>query len=107
MLWSDVWDVFGGEDIQRFSERPMREGHDFVGMLKGEDERTPRGVVDSAERCLRLCKKDGKTCVAWRWEAGSGECHTAPWMVVGREVDGVVSGVNGEWAAEWTARCKR
>lgn len=105
VAWADVWGVFGGEELGGFAERPMREGWDFVGRLKGDASTTSRGV-GSAESCMRLCMKDRQKCLAWRWDAGGGQCHTAPWMSVGREADGVVSGVNGEFAAELMSRCR-
>ncbi|SPO04024.1 uncharacterized protein DNG_06707 [Cephalotrichum gorgonifer] len=105
VLWSDVWPLFGGGEMTGFNGRPMREGRDHVGKLTEGVSRTTRGV-GTAEKCMKLCMRDRRRCLAWRWDSGSGECHTAPWMIVGREVEGAVAGINGAWAADLRDRCR-
>lgn len=107
VLWSDVWGLFGGEDVWTFVDEPARKGRNFVGTLKGDAKggMVTRGVR-SAEGCRGLCMRD-RRCLAWSWKEGGGLCRTAPWMVVGGEAEGIISGIMGDRAAELMRVCKR
>ncbi|PKS06735.1 hypothetical protein jhhlp_006809 [Lomentospora prolificans] len=103
-VWSDVWDMFGGPSARGFNDRPMRQDHDYVGKLEPGRTKTSENIA-TAEKCMRLCMRHKKRCLAWKWDVQSKECHTSPWMTVGKRQVGVVSGINGEWAAEMMESC--
>ena len=105
-MWSDTWEVFEGEDFRGFKDRPMREGWDFIGRLKGETGSSSRGKMDRPELCMRNCLDDHKGCLAWKWDKVTHECNVTPWMSIGLKADHLVSGVNGAWAEELRAWCK-
>lgn len=103
-VWADVWDLFGGPGTRGFNDRPMRQDHDFVGKLDRSRTQTARGIP-TAEKCMRLCMRHKKRCLAWKWDVQSKECHISPWMTVGKSQVGTVSGINGNWATELMESC--
>ena len=104
-VWADVWDLFGGANTRGFNDRPMRQDHDYVGEKVDVRKVKTSKNVPTAERCMRLCIRQRKKCLAWRWEVKSRECYTSEWMTVGRRKAGVVSGINGDWATEMMESC--
>lgn len=102
--WGDVWALFDGPSWDGFTEHPVREAWDFVGKL-GEGSRTSKGV-GSATRCMKLCMKHRKQCLAWTWVERSKECHTSPWLILGEASPGRSSGINGNWATELKGQCR-
>lgn len=89
ILWIDLWDIYGAPPFEAYLEEPMREGWDHVGVLDEHTKTLP--VVDTALECLRRCEKWSQ-CLAWIWEEDEAECHLSPWVVLGMDATGRVSG---------------
>lgn len=99
VLWADLWGLFGGlpslaamrEGAPPSPPPPLRRGWDHVGRL---DEHTVTlAGVEGAVGCLGRCEARA-WCLAWTWEEGAGNCHVSPWVTVGREAEGKVSGLH-------------
>ncbi|ROW17712.1 hypothetical protein VPNG_00916 [Cytospora leucostoma] len=106
VLWVDLWGVFygvpslaamregegeGGDGDGEEGAASARRGWDHVGRL---DEHTVTvGGVEGAVDCLGLCEARN-WCLAWTWEEGARMCHVSPWVTVGREAEGKVSGIH-------------
>jgi hypothetical protein len=102
VLWLDIWDISGSEPPWRGS-RSARSNWDYVGRLD-EFTHTLRKVA-TADKCLRECDSRARTCLAWTWEPETQNCHISPWMIVGEEVMGKMSGVNIPRARYLEAKC--
>lgn len=127
VLWVDLWEMFahrGGAG--RLQDRPPargarpsisqtaspheynevapgRPGWDHVGSL---DEHTETlAGVGAALGCSRLCGSRRK-CLAWTWDEDKGRCHMSPWVTVGREALGMVSGLDVDRFRDLADECR-
>lgn len=94
VLWSDVWELFGGTPLAHLAEKPMEQKADHVGKL--EEHGRVWGEVKSAKDCEAKCDEHGKWCLAWTYEVEGQRCSVSPWMILGGEptTEGRSSGVN-------------
>lgn len=91
VLWVDLWDIFHGPSFAEYEQTPLRRGWDHVGRL---DEHTATlAGVEGALGCSGLCE-GRRGCLAWTWEEGTRLCHVSPWVTVGEEAGGKVSGLH-------------
>ncbi|KAK7730843.1 hypothetical protein SLS53_008921 [Cytospora paraplurivora] len=101
VLWVDLWGTFygmpslaamrDGEEDGGEGAASLRRGWDYVGRL---DENTVTlADVEGAADCSGLCEARA-WCLAWTWEEGARMCHVSPWVTVGREAGGKVSGLH-------------
>ena len=104
VLWSDVWELFGGEPMSLMGEKPTEQKMDHVGKL---DEFTRTFVeVNTANECQAKCTDDAR-CLAWAYEIESLRCYTSPWMVLGADgAEGKASGVNWKRAKVLLDQCR-
>ncbi|CAG8980688.1 hypothetical protein HYALB_00007180 [Hymenoscyphus albidus] len=86
--WMVLWTLYEGRGLETFITQPFRSDCDHVGLSDTVTEH-----VETKEDCRRLCDKFGSDCLAWTWTAGSQTCHTNPWIVIGNEAVGKVTGV--------------
>lgn len=100
--WVDLWAMYGAPAWGTYAATPLRRGWDHVGALD-EQTRTVEGAR-SAGRCWRLCQAS-RTCLAWTWEGETGLCHMSPWVTVGTEAEGKVSGVHVERTMKLAEAC--
>lgn len=91
VLWVDIWDMYGAPFLEAYRERPYRIAWDHVGQL--DEHTTTLGGAKSATGCLRSCEAHGQ-CLAWTWEEAESLCHLSPWVTVGTEARGRVSGLH-------------
>jgi hypothetical protein len=111
LRWMDVWEAFGGTRIgteawRGKTKKQQHDTRDHVGP-GAEDEVLTRPRVGSAEECEALCARYWKRCLAWTWIRDGNVCRVSPWVVVGAEAEGVVSGVNRERFEGLVDRCPR
>ncbi|KAK2604264.1 hypothetical protein N8I77_007208 [Diaporthe amygdali] len=121
VLWVDLWEMYAlrGRQQDRAAdarpsvsrgslsgaseETPGRAGWDHVGVL---DEHTQTFVdVKTALVCSGHCVSSHK-CLAWTWDEGKGLCHLSPWVTVGREAVGMVSGPNVDRVRALADECR-
>lgn len=103
VMWVDLWDIYGAPPFELFESRPLRRGWDHVGPL--DEHTTTIEDVQAAEACLRRCEVDG-ACLAWTWEERRAVCHLSPWITVGREAPGKVSGLHVRQVTELAGVCR-
>ncbi|KAB5551087.1 hypothetical protein GE09DRAFT_158992 [Coniochaeta sp. 2T2.1] len=107
--WIDIWDITGAPDLATFRTSPQRRNWDHIGRL---DERVTTSTdLKSADECHAACKAmrgpnwpKGK-CLAWTWDDKEGKCFQSPWMIVGSQAEGRISGLNEERVSELAAAC--
>lgn len=93
VTWWDVPDIYGDRPfIDGAAEYHMRKIFDYVGPKIDHNVHTASGI-GSAQDCLERCR-GRRGCLAWTWEREQGRCHLCPWMVIGAEAPGKVSGVS-------------
>ncbi|KAI3401877.1 hypothetical protein diail_6436 [Diaporthe ilicicola] len=121
VLWVDLWEMYAvrgrrkdqtaaaspsatrGSSSGAYDEAPGRAGWDHVG---GLDEHTETfGNVKAAIGCSGLCGSSRK-CLAWTWDEGRELCHLSPWVTVGREAVGMVSGVQVDRVRTLADECR-
>lgn len=91
VLWVDLWDIFHGPSLATYEATPLRRGWDHVGQL---DEHTVTFAgVKIPPGCSSLCE-NRNGCLAWTWEEDTNLCHLSPWVTVGEEAEGKVSGLH-------------
>lgn len=91
VLWIDLWDIFGATSFEKYRDQPLRGGWDHVGRLD-EHTKTLAGAK-TALGCSRFCEARGQ-CLAWTWDEDEALCHLSPWLIVGTEARGRVSGLH-------------
>lgn len=104
VLWSTVWELFGGTPVAHLAQQPMEQKMDHVGKLD-EHGRT-WGEVRSANECEAKCQQNGKWCLAWTYEVEGERCSISPWMLLGAgPVEGKASGINWKKAKGLMREC--
>ncbi|KAF3770483.1 hypothetical protein M406DRAFT_248906 [Cryphonectria parasitica EP155] len=103
VLWVDLWELYGAPPFASFETRPLRQGWDHVGRLD-EHTTTVEGVT-AAAGCSRLCE-GRRGCLAWTWQEEDGLCHMSPWITVGSEVQGRVSGLHVGRVRRFSNECR-
>lgn len=91
VLWIDLWDLYGAPPFETYRGQPLREAWDHVGRLD-EHTRTLTGAK-TALGCSKFCEAH-EQCLAWTWDENEALCHLSPWVVVGTESRGRVSGLH-------------
>lgn len=122
VLWVDLWDMYavrGGRRRERAvaaspsasgdsssgvqEKAPGRVGWDHVGAL---DEHTETiANMKGVPGCSKLCGSR-RRCLAWTWDEEKGLCHLSPWVTVGREAAGMVSGSNVDRVKALADECR-
>ncbi|KAK1760417.1 hypothetical protein QBC47DRAFT_367055 [Echria macrotheca] len=101
--WARLWDVYGDPSLWRQGIAEARQDWDHVGN-PDEAVATIHGVK-TVEKCARHCAKYARTCLAWTWDSVSKDCHVSPWMIVGKESKGKISGINAKRAKRLAQAC--
>ncbi|KAH8886509.1 hypothetical protein GQ53DRAFT_657752 [Thozetella sp. PMI_491] len=102
-LWLDIWKLYGAPSFDFFDKTPLRDGWDHVGRRDESTTSTPE--VEKAEDCAKMCAAHPEKCIAWSWEKEGHYCHESPWMMVGGEAKGMVTGLNLPRARQIAQKC--
>ncbi|GAB1314448.1 N-acetylgalactosaminide beta-1,3-galactosyltransferase [Madurella fahalii] len=103
VLWIDLWDIYGSTPSWRHRDATPRRNWDHVGDLDESTLTIPNVVT--ADECMKNCDRRARACLAWTWESETRKCHISPWMIVGEEANGKISGVNNPRAKYLETNC--
>ena len=103
VFWRELGHIYGLDDFDTFENEAVRQDVNYVGRI---DEYGTRYVdVPSYLACSEKCL-GGSSCLAWAWEQKTGNCFTAPWIVVGQPALGFLSGINAGFAKLTAQKCE-
>lgn len=102
-IWARLLDIFQVPSEWRHGKSSRRPDWDYVG--RPDVAVVTVNGVKSADDCARDCERRSKVCMAWTWEGSIGDCHLSPWVLVGEEAKGKVSGISAQRTRSLEAEC--
>lgn len=95
VLWGQLWELFGRLPLEVLGRAPFARG-DHMGPR--DEQTTTWRSVGGDDGCRHKCERRGARCLAWTYDAATGECHGSSWVVIGDDDgdgDGEGQGVSG------------
>jgi hypothetical protein len=90
VLWSDLWKLYRGSDLKEVATQSVQIHTDSVG--RTEESSTTLTSIDSVQECLNACCNHA-SCLAWTWNEDGRNCKISPWIIMGSNSKGFVSGI--------------
>ncbi|KAI1661039.1 glycosyltransferase family 31 protein [Daldinia decipiens] len=103
VFWRQLGKIYGAPNFGSFIAEPIRSNVDYVGRLD-EYSKTVDKVAE-VDACVQICHDHSTECLAWTFDPGRQQCHTARWAILGEVAEGRFSGINGQLAQKLEDSC--